>query len=148
MIELLIVISVTSLIISMGFNGYKTWHKKILLIDTHDTIKSALVRTQQLATAAAGSNSWGMHFTTSSYTIFSGDTYDQSDVNNKTWILNGIEIQNSETIFSDAFGVYGPDVIFSKFDGEANNTGTISIILSIDNSYNKNIEVKSSGQVN
>ena len=147
MMELLLVIMITSLIMSMGFGAYKTWKARILLINTRDEIKSTLVRAQQLATAAADGNSWGVHFATSSYTIFPGDTYDQYNVNNKTWNLNDVEIQNSWSTFATGTGSYGPDVVFSKFYGETYNTGTVSIILSGDSSYNKSVEVRSPGQV-
>lgn len=147
MLELLIVIMLVSLIASMGFGSYKIWQRKILLINTHDEIKSALIRAQQLATAASGNNDWGLHLATSSYTIFPGSVYDPSNINNKIWNLENVEIENPETTFSNALGVYGPDVIFSKFEGEANNTGTVSIILSVDPSYNKSIEVRAPGQI-
>lgn len=147
MLELLVVIMLVSLIASMGFGTYKIWQRKILLINTHDEIKSALVRAQQLATAASESSDWGLHLATSSYTIFPGSVYDPLNINNKSWNLENVEIQNPETTFSDAGGAYGPDVIFSKFDGEANNTGTVSIILSVDPSYNKSIEVRAPGQI-
>lgn len=148
MMELLLVITLATLIMSMGFGSYRTWQRRILLINTRDEIKSSLVRAQQLATAAADGSSWGMHFTASSYTIFPGDTYDQFNVDNKTWNISDVEIQNPNFIFSDALGILGPDVVFSKFDGEAHNTGTVSIIWSSDPSYNKSVEVKRSGQVN
>jgi len=148
MLEIILTIALASLVATMGFSAYRTWNRNILINNTQAEIKSALIRAQQLATAAADSSDWGVHLATSSYTIFPGSSYDDLNVNNKTWILDKVEILNPESTFGDALGVYGPDVVFTKFDGGANNTGTISIILSIEPSLIKSIEVKSSGQVN
>lgn len=148
MLELLIVIMLLTIITTMGFGTYKIWQRKISIINVHSEIKSALIRTQQLATAAAESSDWGLHLATSSYTIFPGSVYDPFNVNNKTWNLENVEIQNPGSTFSNGLGAYGPDVVFSKFDGETNNTGTVSIILNIDPSYHKSIEIKSAGQIN
>lgn len=147
MLEIIIVFMVVALIVSMGFSSYRTWQRKVLLTNTRDEIKSALVRAQQLATAADNNTAWGMHLATSSYTIFPGDFYNELDPNNKTWDLNGIEIVNSYITFADGAGGYSSDVVFSKFDGDTYNTGTVSIIVSAQNDLSKNVIVQSSGQI-
>lgn len=147
MLEILLVFVIVGLLTSMGFSSYRTWQRKILLLNTRDEVKSALVRAQQLATAAANNTSWGMHLATSSYTVFSGDFYNEVDPNNRTWYLNGAEILNSYNTFADGAGGYTSDVVFSKFDGDTYNTGTVSIIVSSQPSLNKSVIVQSSGQI-
>ena len=147
MFEILLSFLLVAIIASMGFSAYRTWQKNILLLNTRDEIKSGLVRSQQLATAAANNTSWGMHLATSSYIIFSGDFYSESDSNNKTWELNGVEIVDSYITFSDGAGGYSSDVVFSKFDGDTYNTGTVNIIISGQPTMTKSVIVQSSGQI-
>lgn len=146
-LELILALLVAAIIAAMGASSYQTWQKQILLLNTRDEIKSGLVRAQQLATAAANNTSWGMHLATSSYTIFSGDFYNEVDPNNKTWNLNGTEIFESYITFSDGAGGYTSDVVFSKFDGDTYNTGTVSVIVSSQPTLTKSIIVQSSGQI-
>ena len=146
-LEVLLVFMIVSVMASMGFSSYRTWQRQILLINTKDEIKSGLVRTQQLATAAADNSAWGMHLATSSYTIFSGDFFSEINPNNITWNLNGVEIVDSYITFSDGSGGYSPDVVFSKFDGDTYNTGTINIIVTNQPVLGKNIIVRPSGQI-
>jgi len=147
MLEILLVLVILGILSSMGFSSYGTWQKHVLLTNTRDELKSGLVRAQQLATSAANNTSWGMHLATSSYTIFPGSFYNEADPDNKTWELNGVEIVNSYSTFSDGSGGYSSDVVFSKFDGDTYNTGTVSIIVSAQPTLSKSVIVQSSGQI-
>ncbi|MFA6466688.1 MAG: prepilin-type N-terminal cleavage/methylation domain-containing protein [Patescibacteria group bacterium] len=147
MLEMLLVFALVAIIFSMSFSSYRTWQRQVLLTNIRDEIKSALVRAQQLATAADNNTAWGMHLATSSYTIFPGDYYDELDPNNKTWVLNGVEIVDSYITFADGAGGYSSDVVFSKFDGDTYNTGTVNIIIPIEAGLSKSVTVQSSGQI-
>lgn len=146
-LELILVFMIVSLVTSMGFASYRTWQRQILLTNTRAEIESALVRAQQLATAAANNSAWGIRFATSSYTIFPGNFYNENDPDNITVNLEGVEIINSYITFSDGAGGYGSDVVFSKFDGETFNTGTVSMMVVAEPSMTKSITVNSPGQI-
>ena len=147
MIEVLMALVIMTLLATMGFSSYRIWQKQISLINTRDEIKSALARAQQLATAASGNTAWGLHLATSTYTVFPGSFYNETDPDNRTWVLNGVEIVESYITFSDGAGGYTSDVVFSKFDGETYNTGTIEIIIANQPSFTKTVEVQSPGQI-
>jgi len=146
-LEVLFILMIVAIVMSMGFSAYRVWQRQVLLTNTRDELKSALVRAQQLATAAADNRAWGMRLATSSYTIFPGNFYNDSDPDNKTWELRDIEIVDSYITFTDGAGGYSSDVVFSKFDGDTYNTGTISIIVAAQAELSKNITVLSSGQI-
>ncbi|MBT4209366.1 MAG: hypothetical protein HOE19_00375 [Candidatus Komeilibacteria bacterium] len=146
-LEVLFILMIVAIVMSMGFSAYRVWQRQVLLTNTRDELKSALVRAQQLATAAADNRAWGMRLATSSYTIFPGNFYNDSDPDNKTWELRDIEIVDSYITFADGAGGYSSDVVFSKFDGDTYNTGTVSIIVSAQAELSKNITVLSSGQI-
>ena len=146
-LEVLFILMIVAIVMSMGFSAYRVWQRQVSLTNARDEIKSALVRAQQLATAAADNRAWGMRLATSSYTIFPGNFYNDSDPDNKTWDLRDIEIVDSYITFTDGAGGYSSDVVFSKFDGDTYNTGTISIIVAAQAELSKNITVLSSGQI-
>ena len=146
-VEILVVLAIFGLILSMSFFSYKSWQRQILVNNTKDEIKSVLIRAQQSATAAASNRAWGVHFETSTYTLFPGDFYNQSDPDNKIWSLHGVEIFESYNAVSDGAGGYGPDVVFDKFHGTTYNTGTVNIIISGNPSFSKDVTIQSSGQI-
>ncbi|MCD4760755.1 prepilin-type N-terminal cleavage/methylation domain-containing protein [bacterium] len=145
--ELLIVMAILSLAASMSAISYNNWQNHVQLINAKDEIRSALIRTQQLATAAAKENSWGVHFTTSTYTMFKGNFYNESDPDNYTWTITSANIVTPYALLSDGAGGYGPDVVFAKFTGLTSNTGTISIISPSDPMAIKTISIQSAGKI-
>ena len=146
-LEVLMVFVILAIVATMSFSAYRIWQRQILLLNTRDEIKSALSRAQQLATAAANNSAWGVHLATSTYTVFPGSFYNDTDPDNKTWDLNGVEIIDSYITFSDGAGGYTPDVVFSKFEGETYNTGTIEIMVTAQPSLIKTVTVQSPGQI-
>ncbi len=146
-IEVLMVVFMVGVIVSIGFNSYVGWQKQVRLINTKEEIKSVLVRAQQQATSAMGNKSWGIHLATTSYSLFSGDFYDQDNPSNQVWDLQGIEVLSASTTFSNGAGGRGSDVIFYKFTGLTVNTGTIDLLVSSDPNSTTTINVSASGKI-
>lgn len=146
-IEVLMVIVVVGIIVGVSFSSYIGWQKEVRLINTKDEIKSVLVRAQQQATSAMSNKSWGVHLATTTYTLFSGDFYDQDNPSNQVWDLQGIEILSASTTFSNGAGGLGSDVIFYKFTGLTVNTGTINLLVSSNPSSTTTINVNASGKI-
>ncbi|MDP2812204.1 MAG: hypothetical protein Q8O32_00735 [bacterium] len=146
-IEIIITISIVSILTGMGMAAYLSWQKQARLVDNSDAIKSALVRAQQLATAAASSTDWGLHLELDRYVLFSGSFYSVDDANNSSWNLSGVEINDPELSFTDGAGGRTADVVFHKFTGLTSNTGTIDIISNADPTIGRDIEVFASGKI-
>ncbi len=146
-IEVLVTLGIAAIIFAMGSIGYREWMLKVKLTNDRDEIKSVLLRTQQLATAAAGGTAWGLHLATTSYVMFPGNYYDENNPNNKTWPLNGSEVLAPSLTFADGAGGYIPNVVFAKFTGETYNTGTIRLALPFSTSTVRVIQVAESGQI-
>lgn len=147
-IELIIVLGLVGLIVSLGTSGYQLWQRNIHLNNVRDEIKSSLFRAQQLATAAAKGDPWGVHLATDSYTIYKGNFYNEVDPDNMTWQLDGVVIIEPYRSFDDGAGSTTADVLFDKFDGQTINTGTISLSPVSDPSLIKTIQVEAPGQIN
>jgi type II secretory pathway pseudopilin PulG len=146
-IEIIITISILGALTGMGMASYLGWQRQSKLIDNSDVIKSALVRAQQLATAAASSTDWGIHLETDSYVLFSGSFYDENNADNIRWYLSGVEIYEPSLSFDDGAGARTADVVFDKFTGLTSNAGVINIILISNPSVGREIEVFASGKI-
>ena len=146
-IELIVTISIFSALTGMGMGSYLSWQRQSKLIDNSDIIKSALVRAQQLATAAASSTDWGVHLETDSYVLFSGSFYDANNADNVRWELSGVEIYEPNLSFDDGAGTRTADVVFDKFTGLTSNVGVINIVLPSNPSVGREIEVFASGKI-
>lgn len=145
-IEILIVIVILIIVSGMGMVAWTNWQRQVKLINTEEEIKSTIVRAQQLATAAADNEIWGVHFETDKYVLFQGSFYDENDANNKSWQLQGVNIVDPENSLADGADGYGPDLIFYKFVGTTANTGTIAIMPNA-GGPSKNITINASGQI-
>jgi len=148
MIEIILAIAILAIVSSLSASLYHKWQKQVQLINAQDEMISALIRTQQLATAAAKGDDWGLHLESNYYVMFPGNTYDENNPDNKMWNLNGVQIMNPTSTFADGLGGYSSNVIFTKFNGQTANTGTISINTIADQNIIKTITVESSGQIN
>ncbi|RJQ34021.1 hypothetical protein C4566_02740 [Candidatus Parcubacteria bacterium] len=146
-IEILIVMVIIAVVSSMSVVSYTNWKRQVKLINTQEEIKSTIVRAQQLATAASENEIWGVHFEIDKYVLFSGSFYDENNINNKVWTLQGVRIADPENSLADGAGGYGPDLFFYKFIGTTANTGTITIMPTGESNASKSIIVNASGQI-
>ena len=146
MLEVLLVVVVLAMVASISNVAFINWRRQVLTINNKAELKSILIRAQQLATAAAVNDNWGVHLETDSYTLFHGSFFNENSLDNEIKFLTGVEIKNASTSISDGAGGYGPDVVFAKFTGQTFNTGTISIITP-DGSIDQDINIESSGRI-
>ncbi len=145
-LEVLVTLAIVSIIASLGFFTYTKWQSQVQLLNVRDEMVSAIVRAQQLASAAADTRSWGIHLEEDRYIMFPGSFYNESDPDNVVWNLNGIRIISPTTTFTDGVGGRISDVVFIKFTGQTFNTGTISIVTTVDPIVTKTITIPHSGQ--
>lgn len=147
LVEILIVMSIAALAYGMGFAIYRTWNEKVILTNQAEELRSALIRTQQLAMTAAENSNWGLHVATTSYTMFPGSFYDENRVGNQTWFLAGVAILNPDSTFFNGVDGWGPNVVFAKFTGQTINTGTVAMYPVTSPQIIKNVTVQASGQI-
>lgn len=146
-LEILLVIAIFVIIFGISASGYVTWRQHVILINSREELKSTLLKAQQLATAAAENDNWGVHLENKAYTLFKGSFYNEEDPLNITKDLTGVEIFNASTTVADGAGGLGSEIVFTKFSGQTANTGTIQLIYSIDSGVSQLIQVLSSGRI-
>ncbi|PWB38666.1 MAG: hypothetical protein C3F02_03060 [Parcubacteria group bacterium] len=146
-IEVLVVIAILGIISYFGFTTYQHWRYYQQLVTSKENLASVLYRAQQLATAAAGGKDWGVHLEENSYTLFASSTYDSLDPTNKIWYLDKVAVFRPTSTFAKDLSLRGADVIFGKFTGETNNTGTITLFFIPDNNQIQEIKIEASGLI-
>ncbi len=147
LVEITMVLAIVAIVFSIGVTGYINWRHHVLLINGKEELKSTLLRAQQLATAAANNNNWGVHLEDKRYVLFSGSFYNEEDPLNIIKELSGIEILNASTTVSDGVGGLGSDVVFIKFTGQTYNTGTVQMIYDQNSEVNQSLQILSSGRI-
>jgi hypothetical protein len=80
--------------------------------------------------------------------VFSGDSYNELEPNNKIVNLRNISILNATSSLSNGIGSFSPDLIFTKFTGQTSNTGTIELIYNNDVDITRSITIDELGKIN
>lgn len=147
LVEVVMVISIAAVVFLLFSGIYKDWQRKVILTNQAEELRGVLLRAQQLSLASAENTTWGVHLEDDRYVLFPGSYYNENHSSNKIWILDRVSILNASTTFWDGVSDYGADVVFSKFAGQTNNTGTISMFPNVAPETIETIEVRSSGQI-
>ncbi len=147
-LEVLLTITIASLITAIGFSSFYQWRNSVSLINQVDELKSKIVEVRQMAISAAGETGWGIHFEDTQYIIFSGDSYNQNNPNNQSVLLKNAIINNPSTSLSNGNGAYSQDLIFTKYSGETVNIGTLSIRSDNNADIIKSFSINNLGNVN
>lgn len=146
-VEVLIVIMIIAIIAGLSAISYSNWQKDVQVINARDELRSTLVRAQQLSTAVAQDNQWGVHLEEDRFILFKGSFYNSSEPENISHNLQGVRILDPTNSFADGASGRQEDVLFYKFTGMTANTGTVSIYPLSDPSAIRTLEVLSSGHI-
>lgn len=147
-VEMLVTISIAAIIAMIGVSAFYQWRNNVSLINQVDELKSKIIEIRQSAISAAGEKNWGIHFETTQYIIFNGDSYNQSDANNQIVALKSAEIVNAATTLSNGNESFGPDLIFTKFTGQTPNIGTVMLVSTNNQEISYSFSIDSLGKIN
>lgn len=136
MIELLIVLAVVILLVGGAVTAFSHSTNAKSLSSAADAVVFTLEQAKSEALAGKNGVAHGVHFATSSYTVFAGSTYDTGDPEAVYTLPNGLSIS---TELSGS-----TDVTFARLTGDASETGTLTVS---DGSNTKTISIGSAGDV-
>lgn len=135
LVELLLSVALLAIILLLGSPiSYNIYLRNDLDI-TASNIVQANRRAQALSQAHSGDSSWGVYIQSGSITIYKGTSYSARD----TDFDEITEVSNALT----PSGVQ--EILYSKFDGEPQTTG--SIILTSSNNETRTITIAEKGMV-
>lgn len=135
LVELLLSVALLAIILLLGTPiSYNIYLRNDLDI-TASNIAQASRRAQTLSQAHSGDSSWGIYVQSGSITIYKGNSYGTRDTD-----------FDEVTVISNALTPSGvQEILYSKFDGEPQTTG--SIILTASNNETRTITIAEKGMV-
>ncbi|PJE76218.1 hypothetical protein COV04_00490 [Candidatus Uhrbacteria bacterium CG10_big_fil_rev_8_21_14_0_10_48_11] len=135
LLELLFSITIFTLLSTVAFVSYRSYERRLTVQAVARDIISVLDTAKSRTLAAKNDISYGVHFSSSSYTLFAGETYTAGDVGNEVHTVN----DNVELYALSLTG--GDDVLYSRVRGSTVNSGTISLRLVDEPSVNLTISI-------
>ncbi len=142
LIEFLIVIVILVILAALFLAGFRSFQGTTSLEESANQAISCLRLAQNKTLSSEGESSYGVHFATTSYVLFTGSSYSPSSPTNEIHNLpNNIEISNISLANA------AEEVTFDKLSGRTSQYGQVSVWLVSDHSQVKSIYIKSSGQV-
>lgn len=105
-------------------------------------IVSLLDQARSLTLSSKDDTQYGVHFSSSTVTLFEGATYDSNNPDNQSFDLSA-RTELSTIAFSPA----GSEVVFARLTGRANRFGTTTVSLKADASTAKSVVLFSTGVV-
>lgn len=140
-IEVIVVIGITALLAGLSLPISGSFLSRNELSSESVKITDSLRRARTQSMYGAQDSVWGVHFTSSDYTIFRGSSYNPADSYNNTTSLPGVLSISAITINGG-----GSDIIFDRVSGTTSTFGTTTI--SNDASEIRTIVVNSAGTIN
>jgi len=138
--EILVVITIAIILFAIvvsGFVGLRENSDIALAVD--DSI-SFLQEARAKTLSSDEASRYGVHFETTMFVLFAGDTYNASDPDNKNRMLpSTVEISNY------ALNSGGADVVFKRLTGETDEHGTVTFRLTNDPAVTHTIEIGRTG---
>lgn len=135
LLEVLLVLATIVVIAAMSLPVYGGMQVKNSLAIQVNTVAQNLRRAQTLSQAVDGDTTWGVYLQSGSITMFQGASYASRDVS-----FDEVFVVPTNIVFS---GVQ--EVVFTKFTGLPETTGTIS--LTSINDETKNLTINEKGLV-
>jgi prepilin-type N-terminal cleavage/methylation domain-containing protein len=143
LVEIIVVVSILSIMTGTIFAVFNSFdQEKALSMETSNII-SILERARNLTLFSKDAYQYGVHFSSTTITLFKGGSYSASDQNN---IIT--ELHSKVFVSSINLNGGGSDVIFKKLSGETNQNGSITLGNSIDNSQISTINISNTGLIN
>lgn len=140
LVEILVVIAVFGILIVLGFVNYKSFGESVDLSTSANHIISILHLAADRTMSSKADTVYGVHFTSSTYTLFKGATYSAVDPNNEDY-----SIPSSVEIYNISLNGGGADVIFDRITGETSNNGDIDLRIIGNTSEVKKIDILPTG---
>lgn len=144
LIEIIIVIAIIAIIVSISLPSLNAFRNRQALVNTTEDIVSLLNTARIQTLSSLNGNFYGVHFTSTTATLFSGGTYDSGDITNKVINFDSFVILPAANISLNGAGV---DVNFNRLTGDTSQYGTITLQLTSDSATQKVITVNKTGVI-
>ncbi len=141
LVELLIVLTISALLLGIITTSFFSFRKNQALQKDTELIVELLNQARNQTISSKNLSQYGVHFASSTVTVFTGTSYSSGDTSNQNYSLN-----SSDTVLSLSLTGGSTDVVFSRLNGEALQTGTV-VISSPGLSQTKTVTIYSTGVI-
>jgi prepilin-type N-terminal cleavage/methylation domain-containing protein len=122
LIEVLIVIAIIFVLVLMSAATFSAFNRASAVNASAEIILAVLAEARTKTLASQDESVYGVHFDTTSVTLFKGDTYMAEDPDNELRVL-----ASSASITNVALSDGGNEIVFKRLSGETDESGTIEI---------------------
>ncbi len=140
-LEIIIGIALVTIITAVALAPLRKYKASVTVRTQAESIASVLSEAKVKTLASVNSTQYGVHFTSTTYTLFPGATYSSSNSQNIVSTLS------DATLTSITLTGGGSDVLFDRLLGTTSAYGTIVITSTKDSTQVKTITVTKSGAV-
>ena len=140
LIEIAIVLLITTILIAVVVNSFSKFRNEQALKSETEEIISSLQSARDRTLSSENSYQYGVHFTSSSITIFRGASYSSSDSNN---IVKNVITGTTISTISITGG--GANIIFDRLTASTNTDGTIVVQATDDTTRSRTITISKTG---
>lgn len=140
--ETLMVVAMTVMVSAIMFFSFASYGSNEAISKDQGRVVSVLEKARAMTLDSYKSAQYGVHFATSTVTIFTGSTYNVSSSTNIVLTLNP-----KVKIKTVALSGGGSNIIFNRLSGETNQMGTTTLSLVADSTTTRTITVFATGLI-
>lgn len=138
LVELIVVVAVTMTASVLFLGPFKSMRDRGLLASSAEQVIGALEQARAFTLSGKGGLSRGIHFSTSTITIFPGPAYVPGNPSNTVIELSPLVVVTSTT---------SPDIMFQKGTGKTDRNYLVSVSLSASTTQQRVIIVYATGAI-
>lgn len=140
LIELIIVLLIGIILTSVGVTTLVSYRNFHTVAKEKEAVMETLLEARNLTIVSKNATVYGVHFASTTITLFSGSSYSAENASNKVYDLaGGIEIWRY-------FPSGGNDIIFSRISGETNQSSTATVRL-VNSSASTTVTIYKTGTI-
>ena len=141
LVEILVVIAIMSILVSIFLSSFTNLRGNQAIIKNTETVVAVLRQARNQTLSSKNSSVYGVHFSTSTITLFTGGIYSAESLTNQDFPFPAGDSVLTTTIVGG-----GKDVVFNRLTGETSHTGTV-VISSPRLSLTKTVTIYKTGLV-
>ena len=140
LVELLVVIGILVLIAALSYSAYVAMLQHKTLDADGALIVAELSQARSLTLSGESGDQWGVHFASTSVTLFEGASYSAGASGNVV-----TSFDSADSLFSITLAGGGSDVLFQRLTGETAQSGAITLALVASSTQTKTVTIYPTG---
>lgn len=141
LLELLAVLAIVAVLSGLAIGGFTSFQRRHALSGSAEIVVSALAQARALSLGGKNGVAWGVHFASTTVTLFEAPLFDPEDPENVPFAL-----ERGVMVSALSLGG-GSEVVFARLSGKPVQSGTTTLSLVSDTDQQMHVVVDESGSV-